>query len=80
MGALGGVGALGGIGASLLSTSNLSGARMSLSCSPGMLARRLTQRLRWMVQDLGAIAKDGSLNVIFPNGLADSLSMKLLKL
>ena len=33
-----------------------------------------------MMQYPGAIAKDGSLNVILPNRLADLLGMELLKL
>ena len=40
----------------------------------------LTQRLHRVVQDPGAIAKDGDLNVIFPNRLANLLGMELLKL
>ena len=43
------------------------------------LARRGIKGLRWVVQDLGAIAMKG-LNVIFLNRLADPLGMKLLEL
>ena len=44
------------------------------------LAEELTRGLRWVVQDFGAIVKDGDLNVIFPNGLADPLGVELLEL
>ena len=43
------------------------------------LTKKLTQGLRWVVQDLEAIAIEG-LNVILSNGLADPLGMELLEL
>ena len=45
-----------------------------------MSAERLTEGLRRVVQDFGAITKDGSLNVILLNGLTDPLDMELLEL
>ena len=33
-----------------------------------------------MMQDPGAIAKNGGLNVILPNGLADLLGMELFRI
>ena len=69
---------LGEVGALLLPASDFTPA--SSSCFLGMLAGGLTQRLRQMMQDLGAIAKNGGLNVILLSGLADLLSMELLKL
>ena len=79
-GTRGRVGALGQIGASLLPASDLLVMPASSSCSPRMLAGGLMQGLRRVVRNLGAIAKDGGLNVIFPNGLADPLGMELLEL
>ena len=72
------MGALREIRASLLPASDFAPA--SLSCSLGMSDRGLTQGLCRLVQDLKAIAKERSLNVTFPNGLADPLDMKLLEL
>ena len=74
------VGALEGVEALLLLAIDLSGVPASLSCSLGLLVGGLTQRLYWVVQDSRAIAKDGGLNIIFLNGLADLLDMELLKL
>ena len=51
----------------------------SLSCSPGMLAGELTQRLRWVVQNLGAIVIKG-LNMILSNKLADPLDIELFRI
>ena len=48
---------------------------ISLSCSLIGLIGRLTQELRQMVQDPGAIAKNGDLNIIFLNKLANLLSI-----
>ena len=79
-GTRGGMGALRGGGASLLPTSDLSGAPVCSSCFPKMLAGGLTQGLRRIVRDPGAIAKDGGLNVILSNGLADLFGMELLEL
>ena len=45
-----------------------------------MSAGRLTQELRQVMQNSEAITKDGGLNIIFPNMLADSLDIKLLEL
>ena len=76
----GGVGALGGVGASLLPASDLPPwAPASSSCSVGSMGG-LTQGLRWVVRDPGAIAKDGGLNMILLNGLADPLGIELLEL
>ena len=72
--------ALGGIGASLLLASDFSGAPASSSCSPGISAKGLTQRLRWVIRNPGTITKDGGLNVILLNRLADLLGMELLEL
>ena len=52
----------------------------SLSCSPGILAKKLMQELHQVVRDLRIIAKNGSLNVILPNRLADLLDMEFLEL
>ena len=68
------------VGVSLLPASDLPNALANLSCSPEMSAGELTQRLHRMVQDPRAIVKDGDLNVILPNGLADLLGIELLKL
>ena len=68
------------IRASSLPALDLSGVLASLFCSPEMLARGLTQGFCWVVQDLGVIAKDESLNVILPNRLADPLGMELLEM
>ena len=38
------------------------------------------QELCWVLYDLKTIVKDGSLNVIFPNKLADPLGMNFLEL
>ena len=76
-----GVGASGGVKTLLLLISDFPDglwASASLSCSME-LNGELTQELRWVVQDSGAIAMRG-LNVILPNGLADPLGMELLKL
>ena len=70
--------ALGEIGALSLSASDLTPA--SSSCSLGILAKRLMQRLRQVMQDPGAIIRDRDLNVILFNRLADLLVMKLLEL
>ena len=79
-GTRGGVGALRGVGASLLSALYLlPWAPASSSCSVG-LTGGLMQGLRQVVQDPGAIAKDGGLNMILSNGLADPLGMELLEL
>ena len=74
----GGVRALERIEASLLPVSDF--APVSLSCSPGILAEKLMQGLRWVVRDPRVIAKDGGLSVIFSNGLADLLGVELLEL
>ena len=74
----GGLEASGEIGALLLQVLDLILA--SLFCSPEMLAGGLTQKLCLVVQDPGAIARDGGLNMIFLNKLANSLGIKLLKL
>ena len=74
------VGASERVKASLLPVSDVLGALASSSSSPGILVERLTQELCWMLRDLGVIAKDGSLNVIFLNGLADLLGIELLEL
>ena len=79
-GTRGGMGALGGVGASLLPTSDFVPA--SLSCSM-RLTERLTQGLRRVVRDLGAIVKElksKEHDAIIPNGLADLLGIELLKL
>ena len=76
-GTRGGVGDSEGVGALLLLVLNLAPA--SSSCFLEMLAGGLTQELCRVVQDLRAIAKDGDLNVIFPNDLADPFSVELLK-
>ena len=74
------VGVLGGVGVSLLLTSDLlPWAPTSSSYSVG-LTGGLTQLLRRVVQDPGTIAKDGGLNVILSNKLADLLGMELLEL
>ena len=73
------MGVLGTIGASLLPALDFSGASASSSYSPTMLAGELTQGLCWVVQDLEVIMKDRSLNIIFPNGLADLLGIELLE-
>ena len=79
-GTRGGVEALGRVRASSLLTSDFFGAPASSSYSPGILVGGLTQGLHRVGRDPGAIAKDGGLNVILPNGLADSLGMELLEL
>ena len=56
-GTRGGLGASGRVGASLLPAFDLPGAPASLFCSIG-LTKRLTQGLRRVVRDLGAIAKE----------------------
>ena len=74
--------ASGGVRASLLPASNLSAGfwvPTSLSYSVRSIGG-LTQDRRQVVQDSGAIAKDGGLNVILSNGLTNSLGIKLLKL
>ena len=75
-----GVGALEAVGALLLPVLDYSDAPASSSYSPGMSAAGLMQRFRRIVRDPGAIVKDGSLNVILSNGLANPLSMELLEL
>ena len=72
--------ASGGVKASLLLALDLLCMPANSSCSPKMLAGRLMQELRWVMQDPGAIMEDKSLNVILSNGLADPLGMKLLEL
>ena len=82
-GTRGGVIALGSVGATLLPGLNhLAGpwAPASSSSSPVGLTGVVTQELRRVIRDLGAIAKDGGLNIILPNGLADLLGMELLEL
>ena len=76
-GTRGEVGVLGEVGALLLPA--LDFAPTSSSCFPKMLAGGLTQGLRRVMQDLGAIAMK-SLNVILSNELADLLGIKLLEL
>ena len=44
------------------------------------MVRKLTQKVYQVVQNFGAIARDGDLNVIFLNGLADPLGIELLEL
>ena len=66
-------------GVKSLSLPALDLAPASLSCSLGILAKRLTQGLRRVVQDPGAIAKIGGLNVIFISRLADPLAIELLE-
>ena len=79
-GTRGEIGALGEIKASLLTALNLPlWVLASLSCFMG-LTGGLTRELYWVVRGLGAIAKDGGLNVILPNGLADPLDIELLEL
>ena len=74
------VGASRGVGTSLLPVLDLPPwAPASSSCSMGLI-ERLTQGLRQVVGDSGAIAKDRDLNIILPNGLADPLGMELLEL
>ena len=51
----------------------------SLSCFLIKLARKLIQKLR-QVQNLVAIAKDGSLIITFASMLADPLGIELLEL
>ena len=63
-----------------LSLPELDLAPASLSYLLEMLAERLMQRLRRVVQDLSAITKNGDLNVIISNGLANMLDIELLKL
>ena len=71
-----GVGAFAEVGASLLPVLDLlPWAPASSSCFVGS-AERLTRGLRRVVRDPGAIVKDGSLNVIFSNGLADPLGCR----
>ena len=67
-----------GVKALLLPALDLAPA--SSSCFPGILAKRLTRGLCQVVQNSGVIAKNGGLNVIFLNGLANLLDMKFLKL
>ena len=50
------------------------------SCFLMRLAIRLTQKLYQVVWDFRTIAKDGDLNEIFLNELADLLNMELLEL
>ena len=79
-GTRGGVETLERVGALLLLASDLPfWAPVSSFCSVGSM-RGLTQGLRWVVQDAGAITKDEGLNVILSNGLADPLGMELLEL
>ena len=75
--------ATGRVKASLLPGLNLLARPWALASSSSFLAEStgvVTQGLRQVAQDLEAIAKDGSLNVILPNGLADPLGMELLEL
>ena len=79
-GTRGRVGASGGVEASLLPASDLAPA--SSSCSME-LTRGLTQGLRRVVRDPGAIAKElqsKKHDAILPNGLVDPLGMEFLKL
>ena len=73
--------AFGGVGALSLLTSDFAAwfwAPASSSCSV-KLTRRITQGLHQVMQDSGAIAIE-VLNMIFPNELANSLNVELLKL
>ena len=82
VGTLGQVGASGEVRASLLLALDLLAgpwAPASSSCFV-RLSKGLTQGIRWVIQNSGAIAKDESLNVILLNELADLFSMKLLEL
>ena len=74
----GGVGALERVKSSLLLALDL--APTNLSSFLEMLAKKLTQELRRVERDLGAIAKDRGLNMILLNGLVDLLGIKLLEL
>ena len=74
----GGVEASEGVEASLLPVSDFTPP--SSSCSLGMLAEGLMQKLRQVVYNSGAIARDEGLNLILPNRLADLLGIKLLEL
>ena len=78
----GGIGALGRVGASplpILDFSTWPWPLANLSYFPVGLAEKLTWKLQ-QIWDLRAITKDGNLNVILPNKLADRLDMKLLEL
>ena len=71
------VGASERVEASFLPTLDLPGVPASSFYSPEMSAGGLKPELRRVVQDLGAIAKDGGLKIILSNGLADPLGMEL---
>ena len=75
--------ALGEVGASLLSALDPLArpwAPASSSSYPAGLIKVVTQGLRRVARDPGAITKDRSLNVILQDGLADLLGMELLEL
>ena len=76
----GGVEALGGVKASWLLALDLPSAPAGSFCSLKTSSGGLMRGLCWVVQDPGGIAKDRSLNVIFPNRLANLLGMELLEL
>ena len=71
-----------GVRALLLPTSDLRPGLWALASSSYSvgLTKGLIQALCWGVQDPKAIAKDKSLNVIFSNGLADSLGVELFRI
>ena len=78
-----GVIALGGVRALLLPALDpLAGpwASASLFSSPARLTEVVIRGLWLVARDPGAITKDGGLNVILPNRLADPLGMELLEL
>ena len=77
-GTRGKMGALEGIGDLLLLASDLAPA--NLSCSLEMLAGGLTKGSAGWCKILELFAKNGDLNVIFLNRLADPLGVELLKL
>ena len=75
------VGALRGIEASSLSASNLEPEILaSSSYFLRILAKKLTQKLRQVVQNLRVIVKNRDLNVFFLNKLANPLGIELLEL
>ena len=76
------MGASDGIRALLLPASDFPAGPWALASSfySMELIGGLMQGLRWVVRDLGTIARDGNLNVILPNRLLDPLDIELLEL